>query len=608
MQIVPCLSFISVLCRITLVALLSPIVAAFAADARVYVVHQAGQKAAAAAALARAQARTHHAFDDLNAIAVTIPEQSRTALERNPAITLVEDDPVRGYLSVTLASQVTPYGISMVQAPAAVASGADGTGIKVGVVDSGVLSGHRDFAGLVITGEPDFGPLDQRTWYRDYNSHGTHVVGTIAAAGNNEGVVGVSPGKLAIHMVKVFGDSGSWVYSSDLLSACRAAQIQGCRIISMSLGGSFKSRTEENGLADLYNNKKVLLIAAAGNAGNTSVSYPAGYATVMSVAAVDSTKVLASFSQRNSDVEIAAPGVSVLSTVSYVDATSVSVGAVETSGGHIELSARGSSAGFLVDGGLGTAVNPGWAGKVVLLDRGTNSFYDKVLNVQNSGGVAAVIANNVSGDFLGTLGTGNSSSIVAMSVSQENGSVLRNLLGQTATVSSQLQDQASGYDYFDGTSMATPHVAGVAALIWSKYPGASNAQVRQALTSSAEDLGAVGRDTSYGFGLVRASNALSALQALNPPLPDAVAPVILSGPSHTVTSSKNSTFDITWTTDEASTSDVTLNGTLSANATLVTSHKRSFRGSKGATIRYAVTSRDAAGNAVTSVEKSFTLP
>ena len=100
--------------RLALLALIAPLAAVSAADVRVYVVHQSGQKAAVAAALAQAQARSHHAFDDLNASVVTIPEQARAALERNPAVAYVEADPVRGFLSVSLPSQVAPYGISLV--------------------------------------------------------------------------------------------------------------------------------------------------------------------------------------------------------------------------------------------------------------------------------------------------------------------------------------------------------------------------------------------------------------------------------------------------------------------------------------------------------------
>lgn len=83
----------------------------------------------------------------------------------------------------------------------------------------------------------------------------------------------------------------------------------------MSLGGGGASTTEEAAVNKLYNTNGVLLIAAAGNGGNTAVSYPAGYANVVSVAAVDSSNARASFSQVNADVELAAPGVNVYSTV-----------------------------------------------------------------------------------------------------------------------------------------------------------------------------------------------------------------------------------------------------------------------------------------------------
>ena len=60
-------------------------------------------------------------------------------------------------------------------------AGATGAGIKIGVIDSGVFAGHEDLQSVAITGEPDYGANDERTWYRDMLSHGTHVVGTIAA-------------------------------------------------------------------------------------------------------------------------------------------------------------------------------------------------------------------------------------------------------------------------------------------------------------------------------------------------------------------------------------------------------------------------------------------
>jgi len=67
------------------------------------------------------------------------------------------------------------------------------------------------------------------------------------------------------------------------------------------------------------------------------------------------------------------------------------------------------------------------------------------------------------------------------------------------------------YDSYSGTSMASPHVAGVAALVWSHYPDCSAQEIRSALTSTAQDKGVAGRDQYYGFGIVKAKAAHDAL-------------------------------------------------------------------------------------------------
>ncbi|HEU4777246.1 MAG TPA: S8 family serine peptidase, partial [Telluria sp.] len=70
------------------------------------------------------------------------------------------------------------------------------------------------------------------------------------------------------------------------------------------------------------------------------------------------------------------------------------------------------------------------------------------------------------------------------------------------------------YAYFNGTSMATPHVAAVAALVWSYYPSCTGAQIRATLGKSAQDLGTAGRDTKFGFGLVQAVAAKNRIASL----------------------------------------------------------------------------------------------
>ena len=581
---------------------------AIGADHRVYVQFAKGAKGPVRAALAQAGGRVHHEFDNVDALSVSLPEQALDGVRRNPHVTLVEEDPVR-----VLSGQSVPYGVEMVQALDAVAAGATGAGVVIGVIDSGVFDAHEDFSGVSINGEPDLGFVNERTWYRDRSSHGTHVTGTIVAANNTLGVLGVSPGAVGIYMVKVFGDNGNWIYSSTLLAAVQQAVANGpAKIVSMSLGGGSPSNTEGRGLQALYDDG-VLLIAAAGNSGNSQTSYPAGYPSVMSVAALDSAKLVASFSQHNASVEIAAPGVGVLSTVSYKDAA-LTVGAESFIASALEGTALETASAPLVDGGRATTTSSAWAGNVVLVERGDISFADKIQNVQNSGGRAAVIYNNAPGGFSGTLGT-FSSSIPAIAITREDGITLLSRLGQTASVSTEAFLDTSGYDYFDGTSMATPHVSAVAALIWSKYMSASNAQVRQALAETAEDLGAAGRDNYYGHGLVRAAVALACLGELvgdTPPPPpggDSTPPVI-SGVAAQSTYPKNGSFQITWTTDEPATSDVTIDGTPSADPdpALVTNHTRSFRGKRGQTYTFDVTSADATGNTATAGPFSFTVP
>ena len=373
------------------------------------------------------------------------------------------------------------------------------------IIDSGFYTDHEDLAGINVSGYDGNLP-----WDVDHSGHGSHVAGTISAMNNALGVVGVTPGTVNIYIVRVFGDDGLWAYSSTLIDAANRCGDAGANIISMSLGGDRKNNTEMRGFDALYADG-ILPVAAAGNDGTTGYSYPGSYDSVVSVAAIDSTKLVADFSQKNDQVELAAPGVNVLSTVPYLDASSLTVNGLSYAANHIEFSARGTADGALVDGGLCLSTGA-WAGQVVLCERGDISFYDKVMNVQNSGGTAAVIYNNEPGNFHGTLGEGSSSSIIGISLSQEDGQLLvAGSLGQTGTVESIFTDQVSGYAYYDGTSMATPHVAAVAALVWSADPTATNVEIRDVLAATAEDLGDAGRDDAYGFGLVQSFEAIAAL-------------------------------------------------------------------------------------------------
>lgn len=455
---------------------------------------------AAAAAVAK-RAKIHYEFDGLDAIVVTLPDDQIEALRKNKNVKLVERDVPRYPLAETV-----PYGIPRVQAPDAVAVGADGNGVKVCVIDSGIKSDHEDFAGISKSGYASSGQI----WSEDNCGHGTHVAGTIAAVGNNDkGVIGVSPGKVSLYIVKYFdGPTCGFSYSSSLVNAATRCANAGAKVINMSLGGPLPSSAESTAFTNLYK-QGVLSVAAAGNDESSAFSYPASYPDVMSVAALDQNNVWASFSQYNSAVDIAAPGVSVLSTYPK-RGTPVVVNGVQYAANKIDGTASGVFSAQMVFGDRCESAGS-WSNKVVLCERGVNTFADKVAKVKSGGGRAAIIYNNSAGNFSGSLGDNTTSTIPAVSVSQEDGMTLRGLLGQVATVSGATEYDRSEYSQLSGTSMATPHVAGVAALLFSAKPSATASQVRNAMTSTALDLGAAGRDNYYGYGLVQAFDALEAL-------------------------------------------------------------------------------------------------
>ena len=467
---------------------------------RVWVVYKEGGKGAVARVLRRSNAEIHYEMDSLNAYVASMPSAAARGLSRNPHIDYIEADVKRYPFGETV-----PYGITAVQALEV--SDAQAGNRTICIIDSGIDLGHPEFTTQFnISGASDSGTGD---WFTDENSHGTHVAGTIAALANGEGVVGVLPnGNIGLHIIKVFDASG-WAYSSGLVAALDACEAAGSNVVSMSLGGSFKSRTESRAFSQA-NGRGVLSIAAAGNDGNTRKSYPASYDSVMSVAAVDSNNDIAIFSQQNDQVEIAAPGVAVKSTVPRGSGSEASVvtGNLGVDGQAMGDSPNGTATGALVECGLGDAPCAASGGAVCLIERGNNSFADKVINCESGGGSAAVIYNNVEGGLSGTLG-GAATSIPSIGISQADGAALASSVGATATVTVGRGD----YAFFDGTSMATPHVSAVAGLVWSQHETCNNDQIRSAMNATALDLGSAGKDNAFGHGLVQAKAAYDYLVA-----------------------------------------------------------------------------------------------
>jgi|GEM_PF-139736 len=447
-----------------------------------------------------------------HAIAAMLKQSDVNSLRNDPSVESIEIDSPRHLMALynddagdPTTSQLTPYAIYQSQANQLSLQ----SGMKVCVIDSGIAGSNGDTGGKnddfnwsVITGSNDSGTGN---WNADGGPHGTHVAGTVGAADNSFGVIGMAPG-VPMHIVKVFNNSG-WGYSSDLAHAATQCSNAGANIITMSLGGGAANSTEENAF-NAFTNNGGLVLAAAGNDGNTTRSYPAGYDSVMMIGANDGDNNIASFSQypscntaKTNCVEATAGGVDTLSTYPSDGATVTGLSAGGNGFASTAMENTGSASASTFNMGTAESTNSGANGKICMIDRGNISFHDKVKNCQDSGGVGAVIVNNVAGMLQGTLGTSNTTSIPAVGAAYEDRAAL--MSASTASISIGPGD----YGLMSGTSMATPGVAGVAALVWSNHQSCTGTQIREVLKTTAEDSGSAGHDVYFGNGIVKAKTA-----------------------------------------------------------------------------------------------------
>lgn len=187
----------------------------------------------------------------------------------------------------------------------------EGEGVRVAVLDTGCDLEHPDLKGGIV-GARDFsgslwGPLDRQ-------GHGTWCAGMIGARANEVGVRGVAP-KCELLVAKVLGDDGSGTEHA-ILAGIEWAAAQGAHVLSLSLGGPRMSERLHDAIRAFVAQEHRFVLCAAGNDGrDNAVNYPAAWEETIAVAAVDKHGKLTAFSSRGPQVDVAAPGQDMLSTV-----------------------------------------------------------------------------------------------------------------------------------------------------------------------------------------------------------------------------------------------------------------------------------------------------
>jgi hypothetical protein len=182
-----------------------------------------------------------------------------------------------------------------------------GAGSLVAIVDTGVDYTHSEVAGRFLAEDRGWNFIDNNNEVMDQHMHGTHVSGTVAGE-----EVGVAPQvRLLAYVVLGKDGYGNGIDSIRALDLCIDKKVN---VVNYSLGSpTFSSAFAE--LCIAAHRKGVFIAAAAGNESSESYSYPASYEGVLSIAAVDRDNAWAYFSNTNDQVDLAGPGIDILSCV-----------------------------------------------------------------------------------------------------------------------------------------------------------------------------------------------------------------------------------------------------------------------------------------------------
>jgi serine protease len=482
------------------------------------------------------KANVVNSLEHINTLVLDADDAEITKLKNNDDVAFVEKEvfhpapkPMKGFVSfsgkgknVTTygfnSKQGMPWGIGAVKAHEAwAASGNKGAGVRVLVLDTGIDAQHPSLKANFEKGQ-DFTGQSDGSDFTDKVGHGTHCSGTIAGVEDASGFSGVAP-EAKLLMGRVCSEQGCSNIS--IAQGINWGIQENVDVISMSLGGIWSTPAERTAVA-AADAAGVTIVAASGNEGTSKVSYPAALPTVIAVGAVNNKLEKADFSQWGPELTIVAPGVDVISSVPLGTGREsevfVTIGGQRTKvvsttfQGAKELDTASDIE--LVDAGLGKPedfAGKDFNGKYALINRGEIAFGDKVKNALAAHAVGAVIYNNAPGLIHGALTQDGSVLDIAVAmVEQTTGQALKAELtaGRPATVS--ITTLKTDYAHFDGTSMATPHVAGVTALVKAANKSLKPSDVKNIFKKTAVPLKGPNDQNQLGSGLVNAEAAVKA--------------------------------------------------------------------------------------------------
>lgn len=412
----------------------------------------------------------------------------------------------------------TPWGILAVHAPQAWTTARHGSAARVLVLDTGIDKDHPALKSNFEKGKDFIGDHASPYEYADGVGHGTHVAGTIAAQMNPEtGFVGVAP-MAKILAGRVCSTEGCPVFA--IVEGVNWGISENVDVISMSLGGpcgSIFENVQRKAMA-AAEEKGIAIVAASGNDGMPKVGCPAAIDTVVAVGAVDSSIKRASFSQYGPELDVVAPGVDVLSSVPQ-GAGRESLVEIVVNGQNANVKSTSFDGAKslpvpvvneLVYAGLGKPeeFTAAVEGKFALIKRGELTFIDKVQNAIKAKAAGVVLYNNVPGLIQGALTQdGKELPIPVVMIEQSVGDKIQARLSEGMVISAKVSTVTTDYSSYQGTSMATPHVSGIVALMKSANKKLTPAQIRAILKETANPIAGTANNEA-GAGLVQADKAV----------------------------------------------------------------------------------------------------